>query len=253
MRKSLIAGNWKMNKTVSEAVDFVNSLKSALRDVLDVEVVICPAFVALSEVSKILEGSSIKLGAQNMYMQENGAYTGEISPLMLKELGCRYVIIGHSERREYFKEDNKLVNAKIKLALKYQLRPILCVGETLSEHQNNQTIDIVKTEIRGGLAGIDKEQMSQVAIAYEPIWAIGTGKTATPSDANRVHKIIRHIISEMFDAKTGEKTRIQYGGSVKPDNISALMKKSDIDGALVGGASLSVESFIRIVNYDKKD
>jgi len=253
MRKPLITGNWKMNKTVSEAVDFVNNLGSALRDVKDVEVVICPTFVALSEVSKILEGSSAKLGAQNMYMQENGAYTGEISPLMLKELGCRYVIIGHSERREYFKEDNKLINAKIKLALKYQLRPILCVGETLSEYQNNQTIDIVKTEIREGLAGIDEEQMSQVAIAYEPIWAIGTGKTATPDDANRVHKIIRKIISEMFDAKTGEKTRVQYGGSVKPDNISALMEKSDIDGALVGGASLSVESFIRIVNYDKKD
>ncbi|MBU0479322.1 triose-phosphate isomerase [bacterium] len=253
MRKPLIAGNWKMNKTVSEAVDFANNLKSALRDLQYVEIVICPAFVALSEVSKILEGSSAKLGAQNMYMQENGAYTGEISPLMLKELGCRYVIIGHSERREYFKEDNKLINAKIKLALKYQLRPILCVGETLSEYQNNQTIDIVKTEIREGLAGIDEEQMSQVAIAYEPIWAIGTGKTATPDDANRVHKIIRKIISEMFDAKTGEKTRIQYGGSVKPDNIGALMEKSDIDGALVGGASLSVESFIRIVNYDKKD
>ena len=253
MRKPLITGNWKMNKTVSEAVDFVNNLKSALRDVQDVEVVVCPTFVALSEVSKMLEGSSIKLGAQNMYMQENGAYTGEISPLMLKEVGCRYVIIGHSERREYFKENNKLINAKIKLALKYQLRPILCVGETLSEYQNNQTIDIVKAEIREGLAGIDEEQMSQVAIAYEPIWAIGTGETATPDDANRVHKIIRKIISEMFDAKTGEKTRIQYGGSVKPDNIGALMEKSDIDGALVGGASLSVESFIRIVNYDKKD
>ena len=253
MRKPLIAGNWKMNKTASEAMDFANNLKSALRDVQDVEVVICPAFVALSEVSKILEGSNAKLGAQNMYMQENGAYTGEISPLMLKDAGCQYVIIGHSERREYFKEDNKLINAKIKLALKYQLRPILCVGETLSEYQNNQTIDIVKTEIREGLAGIDEEQMSQVAIAYEPIWAIGTGKTATPADANKVHKIIRHIISEMFDVKTGEKTRIQYGGSVKPDNIGALMEKSDIDGALVGGASLSVESFIRIANYDKKD
>jgi len=253
MRKPLIAGNWKMNKTASEAMDFANNLKSALRDVQDVEVVICPAFVALSEVSKILEGSNAKLGAQNMYMQENGAYTGEISPLMLKDAGCQYVIIGHSERREYFKEDNKLINAKIKLALKYQLRPILCVGETLSEYQNNQTIDIVKTEIREGLAGIDGEQMSQVAIAYEPIWAIGTGKTATPADANKVHKIIRKIISEMFDAKTGEKTRIQYGGSVKPDNIGALMEKSDIDGALVGGASLSVESFIRIANYDKKD
>ncbi len=253
MRKPLIAGNWKMNKTASEAIDFANNLKSALRDVQDVEVVICPAFVALSEVSKILEGSSTKLGAQNMYMQENGAYTGEISPLMLKELGCRYVIIGHSERREYFKEDNKLINAKIKLALKYQLRPILCVGETLLEYQDNQTIDIVKTEIREGLAGIDEEQMSQVAIAYEPIWAIGTGETATPADANKVHKIIRNIISEIFDAKTGEKMRIQYGGSVTPDNISALMKESDIDGALVGGASLSAESFIRIVNYDKKD
>ncbi len=253
MRKSLIAGNWKMNKTVSEAVDFTNNLKSALRDVQDVEMVICPTFVALSEVSKMLEGSSIKLGAQNMYMQKNGAYTGEISPLMLKEIGCRYVIIGHSERRQYFREDNKSVNAKIKLALKYQLRPILCVGETLSEYQNNQTIDVVKTEITEGLAGIDNEQMSNVAIAYEPIWAIGTGKTATPNDANKVHKIIRKIISDMLDAKTGEKTRIQYGGSVKPDNINALMEESDIDGALVGGASLSVESFIRIVNYDKKD
>jgi len=253
MRKPLMAGNWKMNKTVSEAVDFANSLKLALRDAQDVDAVICPAFVALSEVSKILDGSSAELGAQNMYMQESGAYTGEISPLMLKELGCKYVIIGHSERREYFGENNKLVNDKIKLALKYQLRPILCVGETLSEYQNSQTIDIVKIEIREGLAGIDEEQMSQVAIAYEPIWAIGTGKTATPDDANRVHKIIRKIISEMFDAKTGEKTRIQYGGSVKPDNISALMEKSDIDGALVGGASLSAESFIRIINYGKKD
>ena len=253
MRKPLIAGNWKMNKMVSEAVDFVNNLKLALRDVQDVEVVVCPTFVALSEVSKMLEGSSIRLGAQNMYMQENGAYTGEISPLMLKEIGCRYVIIGHSERRVYFKEGNKLINAKIKLALKYQLRPILCVGETLLEHQNNQTIDVVKTEIREGLACINKEQMSQVVIAYEPIWAIGTGETATPSDANKVHRVIRNIISDMFDAKTGEKTRIQYGGSVKPDNIGALMEKSDIDGALVGGASLSVESFIRIANYDKKD
>ena len=253
MRKPLIAGNWKMNKTASEAMDFANNLKSALRDVQDVEVVICPAFVALSEVSKILEGSNAKLGAQNMYMQENGAYTGEISPLMLKDAGCQYVIIGHSERREYFKEDNKLINAKIKLALKYQLRPILCVGETLLEYQDNQTIDIVKTEIREGLAGIDEEQMSQVAIAYEPIWAIGTGKTATSDDANKVHRIIRHIISEIFDVKTGEKTRIQYGGSVKPDNIGALMEKSDIDGALVGGASLSVESFMQIVNYNKKD
>ena len=253
MRKPLIAGNWKMNKTVSEAMDFANNLKSALRDVQDVEMVICPTFVALNEVSKMLEGSSIKLGAQNVYMQENGAYTGEISPLMLKELGCRYVIIGHSERRGYFKEDNKLINAKMKLALKYQLRPILCVGETLLEHQNNQTIDVVKTEIREGLACINKEQMSQVVIAYEPIWAIGTGETATPSDANKVHRVIRNIISDMFDAKTGEKTRIQYGGSVKPDNINALMEESDIDGALVGGASLSAESFIKIVNYDKKD
>ena len=253
MRKPLVAGNWKMNKTVSEAVDFVNDLKPALRDAQDVEIVVCPAFVALSEVGKMLEESSIKLGAQNMYMQENGAYTGEISPLMLKEAGCRYVIIGHSERREYFKEDNKLINAKIKLALKYRLHPILCVGETLSEYQNDQTIDIVKTEIIEGLAGIDNEQMSNIAIAYEPIWAIGTGKTATPDDANKVHKIIRDIISEMFDAKTGEKTRIQYGGSVKPDNMSALMEQPDIDGALVGGASLSAESFIRIVNYEKKD
>ena len=253
MRKTLMAGNWKMNKTVSEAVDFANNLKLALRDVQDVEVVVCPTFVALSEVSKTLEGSSVKLGAQNVYMQENGAYTGEISPLMLKELGCEYVIIGHSERREYFKEDNELINAKLKLALKYQLRTILCVGETLSEYQNNQTIDIVKAEIRGGLAGVDREQMGRVAIAYEPIWAIGTGETATPNDVNKVHKIIRKIVSDMFDTKTGEKMRIQYGGSVKPDNISALMEKSDIDGALVGGASLSVESFMQIVNYDKKD
>ncbi|MCK5595478.1 triose-phosphate isomerase [bacterium] len=253
MRKPLMTANWKMNKTVSEAVGFANNLKLVLRDAQDVEVVICPTFVALSEVSKILEGSSAKLGAQNVYMQENGAYTGEVSPLMLKELGCKYVIIGHSERREYFKEDNELINAKLKLALKYQLRTILCVGETLAEYQNNQTIDIVKAEIREGLAGVDKEQMGRVTIAYEPIWAIGTGKTATPNDANKVHKIIRKIISDMFDIKTGEKMRIQYGGSVKPDNISALMEQSDIDGALVGGASLSVESFIKIINYGKKD
>lgn len=246
MRKPLIAGNWKMHKTMSEAEELVKELKDRLAGIEDVEIAVCPTSVNLLPVYNIIADSNIKLGAQNMHWEESGAYTGEISGPMLKEIGATYVIIGHSERREYFQESDEDVNRKAKAAFKYGLRPIICVGETLEEREAGKTMEKVKGQIKAALAGLSKEQIAKTVIAYEPIWAIGTGRTATAEDANEVIKAIRELVREDF-ADAADQIRIQYGGSVKASNIEELMAQPEIDGALVGGASLDVDSFVQIV------
>lgn len=246
MRKPLIAGNWKMNKTVTESIDFVNSIKDIKND--SVESLICVPFTSLTEVKKLLKNSEIKLGAQNMHYEENGAYTGEISPLMLKDIGVDYVIIGHSERRQYFNETDETVNKKVKKALEVDLYPIVCVGETLEERESGRTEEKIRKQIEIGLKDLDNENLNNIVIAYEPIWAIGTGKTATSDQANETISFIRKVVNSMY-GEASEKVRIQYGGSVKPDNIKELMSKSDIDGALIGGASLKKDDFEALINY----
>ncbi len=248
MRKPIIAGNWKMNKTISESLELIEALKAQKFDE-GVEVVLAVPFTSLSEAKKALEGTGIKLAAQNMHWEEQGAFTGEISPLMLKEIGVDYCIIGHSERRQYFNESDERVNKKVKSALKHKIRPIICVGETLEEREGGQAEKIVKEQVLKALEGIDKGDIEEIVIAYEPIWAIGTGKTASSDDANNMCRLIREVIGNKYDDTTKEKIRIQYGGSVKPSNIKELMEKEEIDGALVGGASLVAEDFIKIVNY----
>ncbi|MDR1952069.1 MAG: triose-phosphate isomerase [Elusimicrobiota bacterium] len=250
MRKPLMAGNWKMNKTISEAIDFTKALKSLVADVSDVEILICPAFTSLSAVYNEIKGGNIKLGAQNLFWENKGAFTGEVSPVMIKDSGCSYVLIGHSERRQYFGETDEKVNKKTKAAFSAGLIPIVCVGETLDEREKNETLKVIETQIKNGLAGLDAEQSRTVVIAYEPVWAIGTGKTATPEQAQEVHNFARKIYSQMYK-DSAEKIRILYGGSVKPDNISTLMQKPDIDGGLVGGASLESDSFAKLVKYSK--
>ncbi len=247
MRRIIIAGNWKMNKTVPEAIELVNGLKRELSSIENIDIVVIPPYTALSEISDMLANSNIDLGAQDVYWQQGGAFTGEISPVMLKDVGVTYVVIGHSERRSYFNETNETVNKKIKAVLAVDLIPIMCVGERLEEREEGKTYDVVKKHIMGGLEGISGEQALKVVIAYEPVWAIGTGKTATPQQAEDVHKYIRQLLAEMYDRSTAENIRIQYGGSVKPENIKELIKQQDIDGALVGGASLKVEQFVPIV------
>lgn len=248
MRTPIIAGNWKMNKTIAEAIDLVEGIKDHELN-KEVEAVLCVPFTDLRDVKKTLEGTNIKLGAQNMHWEESGAYTGEISPLMLKELGIDYVILGHSERRQYFNESDEIVNKKMKAALKHNLKPILCVGESLEERESNKAEDVVKEQITKAFNGINKEEIENIVIAYEPIWAIGTGKTASADDANNMIKFIRNIIGKLYGAEEQEKIRIQYGGSVNPGNVKELMAKSDIDGALVGGASLKAEDFVQLINY----
>ncbi|WHE06535.1 triose-phosphate isomerase [Thermoanaerobacterium thermosaccharolyticum] len=248
MRRPIIAGNWKMHMTPSEAVNLVNELKPLVADT-DVEVVVIPPFVDLVDVKKALDGSNIKLGAQNMHWEEKGAFTGEVSPLMLKEIGVEYVVIGHSERRQYFAETDETVNRKVKSALNHGLKPIVCVGETLSQREDGKAFDVVREQTKKALDGVLKTDVTNVVIAYEPIWAIGTGKTATSKDANDVIKVIRETIASIYDTSTANDVRIQYGGSVKPDNAKELMSESDIDGALVGGASLKAQDFTKIVNY----
>lgn len=247
MRKPFIAGNWKMNKTIKESVELVNDLKRELSDVEEVDIVICPVFTALSEVSDLTIDSNIGLGAQNVYWQESGAFTGEIAPSMLKDAGCQYVIIGHSERRKYFGETDEIVNKKTKAALAAGLLPIVCVGEVLEEREANKTIEVVEGQLKGSLAGLISENLSKIVIAYEPVWAIGTGKTATPAQAQEVHKFIRDWLSKNYSSEVSQKLQILYGGSVKPSNIKELISEEDIDGALVGGASLDSASFIGIV------
>ncbi|HAX61279.1 MAG TPA: triose-phosphate isomerase [Elusimicrobia bacterium] len=251
-RVSLIAGNWKMNKTVEESVELVNALKQKLSDgsvEKGREVLVCPPFTSLVVIKEIVKNSVIKLGAQNMYFEKSGAYTGEISPLMLKSAGCEYVIIGHSERRQYFGETDESVNKKMKVAFENSIIPIVCVGETLQQREKNEAFPVIEKQVKIGVAGLSAEQSKKLVIAYEPVWAIGTGKTATPEQAEEVHAFIRKLYSEMYGKDAAESVRILYGGSVKTDNVSEIMKQPDIDGALVGGASLKADDFIKLVRY----
>jgi triosephosphate isomerase (TIM) len=247
-RKLIIAGNWKMNKTVAEALDLVNGLKLELGNVKDVDIVVCPPFTALGEVSKaILSTKNLVLGAQNMSEHKPGAYTGEIAAQMLKEFSVRYVILGHSERRTYQNESDELISKKAQAAHAAALKPIVCVGETLTEREAGRTEKVLETQVTGSLAGLSKEQMVETVVAYEPVWAIGTGKTATAQQAQDAHAFIRAQLVKMFDEAVARKVRIQYGGSVKPANARELMSLPDVDGALVGGAALEVRSFADIV------
>lgn len=246
-RKLIIAGNWKMNKTVAEGLDLVQSLKRDLANVKEVDVVVCPPYTALSEVSKTILDSNIRLGAQNMSENGPGAFTGEIAAEMLKEFSVRYVILGHSERRQFQKETDALVAKKALAAHAASLKPIVCVGETLAEREANATEQVVGTQVRGSLAGLTAQQVEETVIAYEPVWAIGTGKTATSQQAQDVHAFIRKTLASMFDEAVAKRVRIQYGGSVKPANARELMSQPDVDGALVGGASLEARSFADIV------
>jgi len=252
MRTPIMAGNWKMYKTAREAVDFVTRLQKELGDVKETEVVVAPPFVALAPVAERLSGTAIALAAQDCYWEEEGAYTGEVSPPMLRDVGCRYVIIGHSERRAYFGETDETVNKKVHALLSHDLHPIVCVGESLEERERGDTVQIVERQLKGDLKGLDETAVRRVVIAYEPLWAIGTGKTATPEQAQEVHAFIRGLVSSIFNPAVAEEIRIQYGGSVKPDNVDALMAQPDIDGALVGGASLKVDAFARIVRFERK-
>ena len=248
MRKKIIAGNWKMNYCVNKAEDFVSEIKDAI-NTDEVDVVICPNFVALDRLSDLLEGTNIKLGAQNVHTEDKGAYTGETSVNMLAAVGVKYCIVGHSERRQYFAETNEIVNKKAKKLLEKDINPIVCVGETLEEREANTMFDVVEKQVRESLDGIEEAQMKRnVVIAYEPIWAIGTGKTATAEQANEMCKFIREVVSKMYNDSVAEAVRIQYGGSVKPSNANEILNMSDIDGALVGGASLT-NDFVAIVNY----
>ena len=248
MRKAIIAGNWKMNKTVDEAVKMIEELKPLVKDAT-CDVVVCPTFVCLDAVKKAVEGSNIKVAAQNMHFEESGAFTGEVAPGMLEAMGIDYVVLGHSERREYFNETDEALNKKVKKAFEHNLIPILCCGETLEERENGTTNAVVGAQIKADLEGLDKSLAEKVVIAYEPIWAIGTGKTATDEQANETIAAIRGVVAEMFGKEVADKVRIQYGGSVKPNTIKAQMSMSDIDGALVGGASLVAADFSQIVNY----
>lgn len=246
-RKLIIAGNWKMNKTVAEALDLVNGIKRELKDVKEVDVVVAPPFTALSEVSKAILDSNIRLGAQNMSEHTFGAYTGEIAPGMLKEFSTRYVILGHSERRQYQKESDELISRKTLAAHAASLKPIVCIGETLAEREGGNMQSVLLTQVRGSLAGLTKQQMEETIIAYEPVWAIGTGKTATSQQAQEAHAYIRGLMVKLFDEAVARRVRIQYGGSVKASNARELMSLPDVDGALVGGASLEDRSFADIV------
>lgn len=239
-----------MYKTVREAIQLANGLKRELSDVGEVDVAVCPAFICLADVCDTLQGSPIRVGAQNMHWEPQGAYTGEVSAGMLADVGCTYVILGHSERRQYFGETDQTVNRKVKAALAAGLLPIVCVGETKQQRENGVTEQVVGEQLRGALAELTPEDVAKITIAYEPVWAIGTGLTATPQMAQEVHAFIRQMLKECF-GEAAQAARIQYGGSVKPDNIAALMEQPDIDGALVGGASLDVSSFVRIVRFRK--
>lgn len=248
MRKPIIAGNWKMNKTYSEAKVLLDELKN-LSLSSDVEAVVCPPHINLALAKEILEGTDVKVGAQNMHHLENGAYTGETSVSFLEDLGIEYVILGHSERREFFYETDEFINTKMKAALAHGISPILCVGETLEEREAGEAENKVRNQLADDLTGLKAEELENVVIAYEPIWAIGTGKTASADDAEEMCAFIRTFIKENFDENAAEKIRIQYGGSVKPDNVSEIMSKENIDGALVGGASLEADSYSALVNF----
>ena len=246
--KALIAANWKMNKGIKEADSFIKEFKPLIKNIKSTEIVICPPFTLLSEVNKSIKGSNIDLGAQNMHFEEKGAYTGEISPLMLKDAGCEYVILGHSERRQYFKETDDLINKKVKSALKDKLKPILCIGETLEQRESNITLKIIKSQLTVCLKNVNEKEVRTIVVAYEPVWAIGTGKNATAEQAREVHAYVRKLLSELYRDSISSKVRIIYGGSVKAENAKELLAMKDINGALVGGASLEAKGFAEICN-----
>ena len=247
MRKPLVAGNWKLNKSIKEAVQLVTLLKRQVHETAQVDVVVCPVFTALSDVAEVLMDSPIKLGAQDLFWEEKGAFTGEVSASLIKDAGASYVIIGHSERRQFFHETDETVNKKTKAALKAGLTPIVCVGELLAERESGKTFQVIEKQLKGSLAGLSKDEIARVIIAYEPVWAIGTGKVASPEQAQEVHTFVRREVSGVFGQDIAQNIRILYGGSVKADNISQLMTQPDIDGSLVGGASLEADAFAAIV------
>lgn len=247
-RKKLIAGNWKMNKTSADGVTLVADIVAAVGKQADVDVVVCPPFTALESAGKALEGSNVKLGAQNMHHEASGAFTGEVSAAMLRAIFATHVILGHSERRTYFHENDEFINKKVLAALKNQLKPILCVGETLAEREAGSTLKVVQTQTERGLEGVSKEQATSLVIAYEPVWAIGTGKVATTEQAQEVHAFIRGLLVKLFGDAVAQKVRILYGGSMKPANAPELLAQKDIDGGLIGGASLEARSFVELVN-----
>lgn len=252
MRKIIIAGNWKMNKTSLETKEFFNELLPLIANV-KANVVVGVPFTSISVAVEATKGSIISIAAQNMNPNESGAYTGEISPLMLKELGVEYVILGHSERREYYKECDKFINQKVKSALSHNLKPILCIGEKLEERESNVTEDVIRTQLLGGLENVSSDEIKNVVIAYEPVWAIGTGKTATPEMAQEVHGFIRQLLASLYSKEVAEEITIQYGGSMKPENVVDLLKQKDIDGGLIGGASLIPSSFKDLILAGQED
>jgi len=252
MRNIIIAGNWKMHKTIGEAVKLVNALKVKTLNIRKTDVVVCPPYLALKFVADALKESNIQVGAQNVFWEKEGAFTGEISPGMLLDAGCTYVIIGHSERRQYFGETDATVNKRLRAALQSKLRPILCVGETLAEREAGNTFSVIGTQLEGGLRDATAADLANLILAYEPVWAIGTGRNAAPEQAEEVHRFIRRTISDQFGEAAAAAIRIQYGGSVKPANAEALLRQSNVDGALVGGASLDADRFIEIVKTAEK-
>lgn len=249
MRIPVIAGNWKMYKTADEAAAFVREFLPLVRDAGDVEIVLAPPFSSLAAVSALTRGTKVGVASQNVHFAEEGAYTGEVSPRMVRDTGAAYAIVGHSERRQYFAETDELVNRKVRAALAAGLVPILCLGEILAERESGRTIEVVERQIRAGLAEVPESAAGRILLAYEPVWAIGTGKTATPEQAQEVHAFLRGTLKKMWGDAAGNSVRILYGGSVKPENIAELMGREDIDGALVGGASLTAGSFAKIVKY----
>ncbi len=252
MRKKFIAGNWKMNKTASEAVTLVEELIPLVSGIDNVDIAVCPPFLALPAVCGKVSGTNIKAGAQNLFWEDSGAFTAETSADMILDVGAEYVIIGHSERRQYFGETNDTVNKRLKKALEKGLKPIVCVGETLEQREADETQAVVEAQIREGLAAdISEQDFNKIVIAYEPVWAIGTGKTATPEQANDVHAFIRKLVADIYSDDTAQAVRIQYGGSVKPENAAELMSQPDIDGGLIGGAALKADSFSAIIKACK--
>lgn len=247
MRKKVIAGNWKMNNDLIQSQNLVSNILNGLQSKPNCEVIICPPFTSLSEVSNLTKNTSLKLGAQNMYFEDSGAFTGEVSASMLTSVRCEYVILGHSERRNIFGETDEIINKKILKAFESGLKPIFCVGELLEEREAGTTKDVVKRQVESGLKNVDSKKMNEIIIAYEPVWAIGTGKTATSAQAEEVHEFIRNLVAGLFSNEVAEKLIIQYGGSVKPDNSGELLSQKDIDGALVGGACLKADSFLSII------
>ncbi|AEH45278.1 triosephosphate isomerase [Thermodesulfatator indicus DSM 15286] len=252
-RRPLIAGNWKMHKTVPETLAYIEAFKSLVAGVEDRDIMLAPPFTSLDAAERALEGTNIYLGAQNCHWADEGAFTGEISPKMLADIGVTYVIIGHSERRHIFGETDKVIRQKIEAVLKYDLIPILCIGETLEEREAGKTLKVLETQLKEGLKGFSVADLKSLVVAYEPVWAIGTGKTATPEQAEEAHAFVRKILAEMFNQEFADNLRILYGGSVKPENVVGLMARPDIDGALVGGASLKPDVFAKIVCFGRME